>query len=133
MANQDNLSVVQQAYGNFKSGNVQALLAQMDPAVVWQLPETAGSRVGGRREGRDKVQEFFTLLGTDQEVISFEPRQFVADGDMVVAIGQYEWRVKATGKTFKADFAHAFTIRNGKVTRFQEFAENAAAAEAYRA
>jgi ketosteroid isomerase-like protein len=54
-----------------------------------------------------------------QEVQHFEPREFIADGDKVVALGHYAWHVKATGREFGDDFAHVFTLCNGKVIRFQ--------------
>src|SRR5690242_8698790 len=120
MANDNSLSVVEQAYANFKRGDIVALLAQMDQSIDWQLPDIPSARIGGRREGLERVREFFTVLGSDQDVVTFEPRQFVAQGNTVVALGDYEWRVKATGKSFKSDFAHVFTVRDGKVTRFQE-------------
>ena len=132
MADQDNLAVVQQAYNNFAAGDVPALLAQMDNAIEWQLPEMADVRISGTRHGREKVQEFFTQLGSDQEVISFEPREFTATGDTVVAVGHYNWRVRNTGKTFESDFAHVFTLHDGMVVRFREFADTNAIAAAYR-
>lgn len=132
MANPDNLSVVHQAYANFNAGDVPALLAQMDPSIVWMVPDVANSRAGGRRDGHAQVQEFFTVLGTDQEAVRFEPRQFVAQADTVVALGDYEWRVRATGRSFTSDFAHVFTVRDGKISRFQEFMDSGAAVEAYR-
>ena len=49
---------------------------------------------------------------------AFEPREFIAHGDKVVALGHYAWRVKSTGREFGGDFAHVFTMSNGKVIRF---------------
>ena len=129
---QDNLQLVQQAYGYFKTGNLPALLGQMDPNIEWQLPKIPNARISGTRHGRGQVQEFFGTLATDQETISFEPREFVAQGDTVVAIGHCEWRVKETGKAFESDFVHVFTVRNGAVVRFRELLDSQAAALAYQ-
>src|SRR5438270_11515382 len=93
MANQDSLTVVQQAYTNFKTCDLPALVAQMGPSVEWQIPAIANSPSAGRRTGQDSVREFFTTLVTERNAITFEPRQFVAQGDTVVALGDYEWRV----------------------------------------
>ena len=132
MANQDSLNIVQQAYDNFKTGNIPALFDQMDSAVNWQLPEIPGARISGKREGVDGVKEFFTTLAADQEVVTFEPRRFISQGDTVIALGDYEWTVKATGKNFKSDFAHVFTVRDGKIASFQEFMDSSGVADAYR-
>jgi ketosteroid isomerase-like protein len=132
MTDQDNIAVVQQAYNNFAAGDMPALVAQMDSSIEWETPEMADVRISGTRHGVDKVQEFFSFLADDQEVISFEPREFTSNGETVVALGHYNWRVRATGKTFESDFAHVFTVHNGMVVRFREYADTNAIAEAYR-
>jgi ketosteroid isomerase-like protein len=127
-----NTAIAQQAYENFKTGNIQALLDQLSDNVTWNLPEVEGVPLSGKRTGRDSVKEFFATVARDQEVIEFEPREFVAEGDKVVSLGHYKWRVKGTGREFASNFAHVFTIRDGKVTGFREFFDSAAVAAAYR-
>lgn len=56
----------------------------------------------------------------------------VAEGDTVVLLGHYTWRVKATDRSFSSDFAHAFHLAGGKIEKFQEFLDTAAAAAAYQ-
>ena len=67
-----------------------------------------------------------------QEVQHFDPREFIALGDKVVALGHYAWRVKSTGREFGGDFAHVFTVLDGRVIRFHEYMDTAAAAAAHR-
>jgi ketosteroid isomerase-like protein len=129
---EQNTAIAQQAYANFKSGNIQALLDQLSDDVTWELPEVEGVPLTGKRNGRDSVREFFATVARDQEVIEFEPREFVAQGDKVVSLGHYRWRVKDTGREFASHFAHVFTIRDGKVTGFREYFDSAALASAYR-
>lgn len=129
---EQNTAIAQQAYTNFKTGNIQALLDQLSDDVTWQLPEVEGAPLSGKRTGRDGVREFFATVARDQEVIEFEPREFVAQGDKVVSLGHYKWRVKDTGRDFASDFAHVFTIRDGKVTGFREYFDSAVVAAAYQ-
>ena len=129
---QDNLKVVQQAYANFKTGNIPAVLELVADKVEWQLPEMEGVPLGGKRKGRDGVAGFFTKLAETEEVISFEPREFVAQGDKVIALGSYSFRVKGTQRDFTSDFAHVFTVQNGKIARFQEYMDTAKAVVAYQ-
>jgi ketosteroid isomerase-like protein len=68
-----------------------------------------------KRRGNPMVQDF--------EV--FEPREFVAQGDKVITLGHYTAKVKATGRRFDSDFVMVFTLRNGKLTHFQEFLDTA--------
>ena len=129
MSEPENTATVKQAYDNFKTGNIQALLDQMSDDVTWQLPEIEGVALAGKRTG---VGEFFATVARDQEVREFEPREFIAQGDKVVSLGNYRWRVKDTGREFKSDFVHIFTIRDGKIVRFREHLDTAAAAAAYQ-
>jgi uncharacterized protein len=129
---ESNTQVVRQAYDNFKTGNVPALLAQLTADADWHLPKIENARISGPRRGSAQIGEFFTALGEDQDTLAFEPREFIAQGDEVVVLGHYAWRVKQTGKQFDSDFAHVFTVRDGQVVRFREFLDTAVAAEAYR-
>jgi hypothetical protein len=124
-----NTAIVQQAYTNFKTGDIPGLLDLLSDEVTWELPEIEGVAITGKRDG---VKEFFATLARDQEVVEFEPREFVAQGDRVVSLGDYKWRVKDTDREFASDFAHVFTIRDGKVTGFREYFDSAAVAAAYR-
>ena len=127
-----NTATIQQAYNNFKTGNIQGLLDQLSDSITWQLPEIEGVPVAGKRNGRDGVKEFFTTLSRDQDVIEFEPREFVAQGDKVISLGHYKWRVKDTGREYASDFVHIFTVRDGKIAAFREHFDTAVAAAAYK-
>jgi ketosteroid isomerase-like protein len=132
VAQMNALSVVQAGYNNFAAGDVEALLDKMDDAVQWALPRIAGVRVSGTRSGRNAVRGFFRELDEDQQSVIFEPREFITEGDRVVTLGHYVWKVRATGKQYEGDFAHVFTVRDGRITRFTEFGDTAAVEEAYR-
>ena len=132
MSEQNNAATVQQAYNNFKTGNIQALVEQMSDGITWQLPEIEGVPLAGTRNGRDGVKEFFATLARDQDVLEFEPLESVAQGDKVISLGHYKWRVKETGREYESDFVHVFTVRNGKIVAFREHFDSAVVGAAYR-
>src|SRR5882762_9348124 len=117
---EQNKAIVQQAYNNFKSGNIEALLSLMSDDITWTLPEMEGVPFAGARTGRASVAEFFATVGAAQDALQFEPRELIAEGDTVIPLGSYTWRVKANNREFRSDFAHAWTIRNGKAVEFHE-------------
>ena len=49
----------------------------------------------------------------------------------MVVLGQSKGRIKATSRTFDVQWAMAFTIRDGKVSKFREYTDTAALAAAY--
>jgi len=132
MSERNNTAIAQQAYDNFKKGDIQALLNLMSDDIIWELPEIEDVPIAGSRSGRDAVGEFFAMVARDQDVIVFEPREFVAEGDKVVALGHYQWRVRDTDREFATDFVHVFTVRNGKIVAFREHFDTAAVASAYQ-
>lgn len=131
--NQENIKIVQKAYNDFKNGNIEAILNSLTEDVEWELPSISNVPFSGKRIGRTRVGQFFVTVAENQDALIFEPAEFIADGEKVIALGNYRWRVKSTDKTFECAFAHVFTIRDGKVIRFQEFTDTAAASNAYTA
>jgi uncharacterized protein len=129
---QENVKIVQQAYENFKNGNIPALLESMADNVEWELPELEGVPAAGKRQGRNGVADFFAKLSETQQVVNFEPTEFVAQDEKVVVLGHYTWRVTASQGQFTSDWAHVFTVRNGRIERFQEYTDTAAVAAAYK-
>jgi ketosteroid isomerase-like protein len=132
MGEQENTAVARQAYENFRTGDTGALLGQMAEDIDWRLPDIAGVPFAGARRGTGQVAEFFSTLADVQDVLSFEPREFVAQGERVVALGDYRWRVRKNGREYGGGFAHVFTVRDGKVVAFHEYMDTAAAAEAFK-
>lgn len=129
---EQNKNIVNRAYSNFKSGDIEALLNLLSDDISWTLPEMEGVPFSGPRTGRESVADFFASVGATQESLSFEPRELIAEGDRVIALGSYTWRVKSTGREFTCDFAHAWTIRDGKATDFREYMDTAACIAAHQ-
>ena len=123
----NNLDLVRHVYAHFAAGNIEAILAATDPAVEWI---SGGSREDfptlGSRSGIAGAASFFKDVAEHDEFSSFEPKQMIAMGDVVVALGHYGITAKATGRHFESDWAHAFTIKDGKCVKFQEYTDTAA-------
>lgn len=123
MNEQANLQLVQEGYADFARGDVQNLLGKFADDIQWVIPGSKNNPLAGTYGGRSRVGEFFKLLSDLTEINTFEPREFIAQGDKVVVLGRETGRVKSTGRTFQADWAMAFTVQNGKVVRFQEYTD----------
>jgi ketosteroid isomerase-like protein len=125
---------VQQAYQHFKNGDIQSVLGLLSEDVEWTQFEfeIEGVPFSGTRRGSERVDEFFSQVFDTEEVLHFEPRELIAQGDKVVALGHYAWRVKSTAREYETDFVHVFSVRDGKVARYQEFMDTAVVGAAYR-
>lgn len=124
--------VVMQAYQCYKDHNVKGILALTDDKVDWIGAESDYIPFAGAFHGKDQVAQFFSKLEQAQDVLKFEPQTFIAEGDKVAVTGVSSWRVKSTGQTYDTPWAHIFTIRDGKIARFEHHTNTAAAEAAYR-
>jgi len=133
MSETQNTTVVRDAYAAFGRGDIPALLACMTDDVQWRPVIGTAKHVpfSGERTGKAGVAEFFRIVGETEDFQQFEPREFVAEGDTVVAVGHYRATTKKTGKAFESDFVMVFTFRDGKVATFREFTDSAAVNAAF--
>jgi uncharacterized protein len=76
---------------------------------------------------------FFSWIGETLEFEQFEPREYVAQGDTVVALGHERSLVKPTGRKFEQEWAHAYTLRDGKIATGLFIEDTAAQVEAFSA
>jgi hypothetical protein len=117
-----NTRVVQDAYAAFLKGDLPGVLATLDDQIVWKGVTGASADVpmAGIRHGKAEVAEFFGHVARELTFSRFEPRQFVAQDNMVVALGHYTGTTKSGG-SFDSDFAMIFTLATGRIIEFQEF------------
>ncbi len=117
MSEQTNVDVVQKNYEAVGSGDIPALLDLLTDDVEWTMQGPPTIPFAGTRRGREAVGEFFSVLGENLEFEQFEPREFVAQGDTVVVLGDERSLVKSTGRAFEQEWAHVYTMRDGRCAR----------------
>jgi|SRR5215510_11609769 len=128
MNEHENVDVVKDAYRAFSEGNLDVLLSCLDDSVKWfaigppHLIPTAGTRYGP-----EQVEQYFSLLKSSGQLKGWWPLEFIAEGDKVVAIGELQNEVKATGSSIRSPWVHVFTLRRGKISEFRSFYDTAAA------
>ena len=110
-----NVDVVQQGYEAFGRGDIPAVLELLTDDVEWTMQGPSVIPFAGTFRGREGIAEFFTLLDETLEFEQFEPRKFVGQGDTVVVVGYERGLVKPTGRTFEQEWAHVYTLRDGKI------------------
>ena len=130
---QDALEVVQEVYGAFGRGDIPSLLGMLSDDVVWAVEGRAADYpTFGTRRGPNGALSFFQALGATEEITTFEPQTFHPSGDTVLVQGRIALMLKSNGRALDYDWAHVFTVRDGKVAEFREFYDTAQVVEAYR-
>ena len=120
----NNVDLIRGAYDAFAKGDVPTVLGLLSPDINWT--EAEGFPYGGTYVGpRAVLENVFMRLGTEWEGFAAVPQEFIDGGDSVVALGKYSGTYKATGKSFQADFAHIWKMKDGKAAKFVQYVDTA--------
>src|SRR5262249_26197395 len=95
-----NIETVRTMVAAFRRGDIASMMERLDETVVWITPGSAAVPLSGRRRGVDEVRAFFEQLVERLTFTVFEVREFLAQGNRVVALVHYEGRNQATGREF---------------------------------
>ena len=124
-----NLEIVQNLYEAFATQDRDGILDIFDPGIEWIQNE--GFPGGGRYAGAETVlNEVFAKLGAEWETWQAEVGRWLDAGDSIVALGSYQGTHRATGKSMTAAFAHVYWLCDGRVVRFEQYADTVKVAEA---
>jgi ketosteroid isomerase-like protein len=130
---QTNVDLLKSLYAAFSRGDGPAVLGSMDPAIVWNEAENFPYADRNPYVGPAAIAEgVFFRLATEWDNFQAVPAEFLDAGDTVVVLGHYHATYKKTGSPLKAQFAHVWRLRNGKITNFQQYTDTAQAARAVR-
>ena len=117
-----NLNSVKAVYDAFATGDIPTVLGTLSPDIAWT--EAEGFPYAGTYHGpRGVLDGVFMRLGAEWEGFAAVPDEFIDAGDTVVVLGKYSGKYKATGKSFQANFAHVWKMREGKATRFTQYVD----------
>src|SRR5574341_1151939 len=125
MGEQENIKLVQDAYAAFGRNDMPGLLNHMTEDIDWHTFGPQELPTAGPRKGKLDVSRFFKEVGETWNFEKFEPREFIAQGNKVVALGLYSGTAKSKGGRFGCEFSHVFTLSNGKVVKFREYTDTA--------
>lgn len=118
----ENKKIIQSLYDAFASGDIPTVLAAFAPDISWT--EAEGFPYGGTYIGADAILAgVFMRLGAEWEGWSAVAHEIYADGDTVIALGEYSGTYKATGKSFRAPLAHVWKMKNGKAQSFVQYTD----------
>lgn len=116
------LNKIKAVYDAFAKGDIPSVLGVLSADIDWT--EAEGFPYAGTYHGPRAVLEgVFMRLGTEWQGFAAVPHEFIDGGDTIVALGKYSGVYKATNKSFSADFAHVWKLREGKAVRFVQYVD----------
>ena len=116
----DRVDFIRSAYEAFGNGDIPTV-ASMLADTEWH--EAEGMPYGGVYKGADEI--FGNVLGPiahDVQGFQAAPEEILPVGDdRVISIGTYTGQ--GANGPLSARFAHLWTVQDGKVTKFEQFAD----------
>lgn len=117
-------AVVRRQYLASAAGDLAALRETLAPDVEWT--EMAGFPLAGTyRTPEGVTSNVMERLGAEWDDWTAHDDTYVADGENVVVLARYTATHKATGNPLNVRVAHHFTVRGGKIVRFEQFVDTA--------
>ena len=128
---EENVQTIHSIYDAFARGDVPAALGKMDQGIEWREAENFIYADRNPYLGPQAVLEgVFMRLGSDWEGFTVTTEEWLDAGGHVVVMGTYTGTHKATGRKVRAQFAHIWGVREGRVVRFQQYTDTKQFADA---
>jgi uncharacterized protein len=129
----ENLQIIQSVYQAFGQGDMQSLFGYFDAGIEWQLAEhhVYARPDGGAFHGAREIgEQFFARIAPEWQDFIVSPARFHVAGDTVIVEGRYTGTHAVTHRSLDAQFCHLWTLKDGKVIRFQQYMDTAQLREA---
>lgn len=122
-----NIVTIRRFYAALAASDAPQALGLMsediDWTTMWQY------KTDGR--GPQKVAEGILMpLSRDWRDVSLTPSEYIAQRDTVVSVGTFSGIYHRTGKKCLAQYAHVWTLADGRITHFRQYIDTLAVAEA---
>lgn len=127
----ENKQTIEGLYAAFGRGDVPFIIGALDSDVEWWEAENFIYADKNPYVGPNEVLTgVFMRIASEWDGFVVSPENVLDAGDVAIGFGYYSGTCKATRKEVRAQFAHFFSFRDGKVTKFQQYTDTAQFKEA---
>jgi len=121
------IDTVRAFYDALASGNAPGALGLMADDIEWNT--MWHYKVAGR--GPQAVAEGVLMpMMAEWSHFSLNPTELIAQGNTVVSLGNFTGLHGTSGKKATAGYAHVWTVSDGRISRFRQYIDTLAIAEA---
>lgn len=122
----ENKQAIEEMYAAFGRGDVPVVLGTLHPEIEWWEAESFIYADKNPYRGPESVlMGVFGRILRDWDGFTVTPDEVLDAGETVVGRGHYAGKYRKTGRAVKAQFAHVFKFKDGKVVLFQQYTDTA--------
>jgi ketosteroid isomerase-like protein len=114
-----NAEVVREIIDALNSGDVDGVLAGMDPDFEWRPLED--SPIAGTYRGHEEVRRYVEDWLSTFDIVRIDPEELSEVDDHVVVVVRGHGRGRASGVELHSRFCQVWTLRGGTAVRMQEY------------
>lgn len=130
---EQNVETVRGMYAAFATGDIPTIIGALSPQVEWWEAENFIYADQNPYVGPDSVLTgVFMRIAQEWDGFAVSPDGVLDAGDVAVGYGYYSGTYKKNSAKVRAQFAHFFTFRDGKIVKFQQYTDTAQFAEAIK-
>jgi hypothetical protein len=118
-------------YDAIKAGDFDAVRDGLAEDCVIEFYGPSIIPYAGIFRGKTNCMKFFDHVQNDVTIHEFTQDEFIANDKQVAVVGHLKLQAKSTGRTYDTEYAHIIDVRDGKWTRFRDFADTATVAHAF--
>ena len=126
----ENVEVVRTGWEAWRRGDLDALCATWHQAVEWDTTNFAEWPENAVYRGEDEVRQFLEEWLASWDSYEAGVDDFIDAGDRVLVFCWQHMTGPGSGVPVKVDMAQVFTVRDGKVSRIDNYTDRDEALEA---
>lgn len=118
----NNIELIKELYRSFKEKDYKAFARICSPDLIWH--QNPGFPNGSTHYGANEVvKNVFQVFNNEWESFRYFIDEMRDLGDGVLVVGAYEGKHRRSGKTFRSEAIHLYSIQDGKVAHFRQFTD----------
>jgi uncharacterized protein len=125
------LQTVETMFQAFGTGNLEALQETLSNNTVWIYHGPKDIPYAGEYRGKDEAAQFIVNIGSNVDIQGFQAEKFITEGNTGVVLGNKQQKIKKNGEVLNQKWVQIYTGENGLITRMEEFADTAYAAQLF--
>ncbi|MGI9607292.1 MAG: nuclear transport factor 2 family protein [Acidimicrobiales bacterium] len=123
----ESIEVVDRYYERLANRDRSGLLELLSPDITIEYhAQTEHFPWAGTFHGIEGFDRFFTVIAEHLDVIDVVRDLAVSSEDTVVVPCRGHWRVRATATDVRGGMLNLFTVVDGRITRYEVYADTAA-------